>query len=32
MIIEVCKRGDPYLREFYHNNPLEMVQAGDWLE
>jgi hypothetical protein len=31
MIIEVCKRGDPYLREFYHNNPLEMVKAGDGL-
>ena len=32
MIIEVCKRGDAYLRVFYHNNPLEMVQAMDGLQ
>ena len=32
MIIEVCKRGDVYLRQYYHNNPLEMVKAGDGMQ
>ena len=31
MIIEVCKKNDPYLKQHYHNNPLEMVQAMDGL-
>lgn len=31
MIIEVCKKGDPYLVEHYNNNPLDMVKAGDGL-
>ena len=32
MIIEVCKRGNAYLRQYYHNNPIEMVKAGDGLQ
>ena len=31
MIIEVCKKGDPYLVKHYNNDPLAMVKAGDYL-
>lgn len=31
MIIEVCKKGDPYLKQHYNNDPLVMVKAGDGL-
>lgn len=29
MILEVCKKNDPYLKEHYNNNPLNMVKAMD---
>ena len=29
MIIQVCKKDNPYLVRHYHNNPAEMVKAGD---
>lgn len=31
VIIEVCKKGDPYLKQYYNNDPLAMVKAGDGL-
>lgn len=31
MIIEVCKKGDPYLKQYYNNDPLAMVKAEDGL-
>jgi hypothetical protein len=31
MIIEVCKKNDPYLKKYYNNDPLAMVKAGDGL-